>query len=143
MSHAMTQSEREGFLADVHVGIIGIIHSEHALAVPIWYGYEPGGDVWLTTNPSSIKGKALEASRRFSLCAQTEDPPYKYVTVEGAITSIDQASEETKRTMAHRYLGPEIGDMYIEGTASGAAGDRVYRMTPDTWYTVDYAKDFG
>ena len=45
--------------------------------------------------------------------------------------------------MAHRYLGPETGDMYLEATAGEAADSRVYRMTPERWYTVDYAKDFA
>ena len=143
MSHAMDRSEREAFLADLHVGVLGISADDRALAVPIWYGYEPGGDVWVITDPRSIKGRAFEAAGRYSLCAQTEDPPYKYVSVEGPVSAIEDSSDEISRAMAHRYLGPELGDLYIESTASESAGNRVYRMTPDTWYTVDYAKDLG
>ena len=60
MSMKMTKDEREAFLADLHVGVLGINHGDVPLAVPIWYDYEPGGDVWVLTSPDSIKGKALE-----------------------------------------------------------------------------------
>ena len=46
MSLAMTKQEREGFLADLHVGIISITEEGRGpLTVPIWYLYEPGGEV--------------------------------------------------------------------------------------------------
>ena len=42
----MTLDEREQFLADVHVGVVAVERPGRApLAVPIWYGYEPGGEV--------------------------------------------------------------------------------------------------
>ena len=42
MSLSMTEAEREEFLADLHVGVLGVNHGDVPLAVPIWYGYEPG-----------------------------------------------------------------------------------------------------
>lgn len=143
MSHAMTESERQEFLAGLHVGVIGVTVGDRPLAVPIWYDYEPGGDVWVITGPDSIKGRALEANRWYSLCAQTEDPPYRYVTVEGPVTAIEDGSIDVTRSMAHRYLGAEMGDMYVEATAGEERSSRVYRMTPERWYTVDYSKDFA
>jgi len=141
MSHKMSRVEREEFLAGLHVGVIGVSTSDTtSLPLPIWYSYEPGGDVAIITGPASIKGRALEATRWFSLCAQEEAPPYKYVVVEGPVTSVEECDEETIRSMAHRYLGVEGGDGYIESTADEAAGN-VYKMTPERWYTVDYGKD--
>ena len=139
MSHAMSQAERQTFLKGLHVGVIGVSVGDRPLAVPIWYDYEPGGDVWVITGPSSVKGRALEESRWYSLCAQTEEPPYKYVTVEGPITAVEACETDVIRAMAHRYLGAEMGDMYVEGVEGGDS--RVYRMTPERWYTVDYSKD--
>lgn len=109
MSLAMTQQEREAFLADLHVGILGVNHGKVPLAVPIWYAYKPGGDVWVITNRESIKGKALDATGRFSLCAQSEDLPYKYVTVAGSVSVVEDSSHDTLLTMATRYLGPKLG----------------------------------
>ncbi len=141
MSHKMSRAEREEFLAGVHVGVMSVsLEATKSLALPIWYSYTPGGDVAIITGPSSVKGRALEATERFSLCAQEEAPPYKYVVVEGPVTSVVECDEEFRRSMAHRYLGAEFGDLYLESTADQAAGS-VYNMTPEHWYTVDYAKD--
>ena len=147
MSLVMTREEREAFLADVHVGVLSVVEEGRGpLTVPIWYSYEPGGDVRIVTDPQSKKGKLLERSGRFSLCAQTEAVPYKYVSVEGPVVSVEPADVEGHtRPMAHRYLGQELGDQYIEATQSEPGRDRnvVIRMRPERWLTVDYAKQFA
>lgn len=147
MSLKMTRDEREAFLADVHVGIISIAEAGRGpLAVPIWYGYAPGGDLWIVTEGNSRKGKLLSSLQRFSLCVQTEEPPYKYVSVEGPVTSIAAADlERDLRPLAHRYLGKELGDGYIEATggAESRAGSIVVRMRPERWLTTDYSKQFS
>src|SRR5437773_571739 len=72
----------------------------------IWYSYEPGGEIRIITARSSRKGKLLEQAGRFSLCAQAETPPYKYVSVEGPIVAIEGADlERDRRPLAHRYFG--------------------------------------
>jgi len=147
MSLAMTKREREAFLAELHVGVISIEEPGRGpLCVPIWYDYEPGGELWIITDRGSRKGKLLEAAGRFSLCAQSEALPYKYVHVEGPIVSADASDlERVGRAMAHRYLGRELGDQYVEATrAEAARADTIcYRMRPKRWLTVDYAKQFA
>jgi len=147
MSLAMTKQEREAFLADLHVGVISIQEPGRGpLTVPIWYDYRPGGELWIITDRGSRKGKLLDAAGRFSLCAQTESVPYKYVTVEGPIVSVESTDmEDVGRSMAHRYLGQELGDQYVEATrAEAERGDTVcFRMRPEHWLTVDYAKQFS
>jgi PPOX class probable F420-dependent enzyme len=146
-SLAMTKAEREAFLAERHVGVISLPDPERGpLTVPIWYGYEPGGALWVLTERGSRKGRLLAVGRRVSLCAQTETPPYRYVSVEGPVVAIEPADRERHtRPMAHRYLGPELGDRYVEATAAErAAGESVLvRIRPERWLTVDYRKQFG
>ncbi len=147
MSLRMTKAEREEFLADLHVGIISIAEPGRGpLTVPIWYGYEPGGELWIVTEGDSRKGRLLKQVERFSLCAQTEQPPYKYVTVEGPITSITSSElERDERPLAHRYLGVEFGDRYIEATGGTAAraNNVLVKMRPERWLSVDYSKEFS
>jgi nitroimidazol reductase NimA-like FMN-containing flavoprotein (pyridoxamine 5'-phosphate oxidase superfamily) len=145
MSLNMTRAEREAFLADLHVGIISIADPERGpLTVPIWYDYEPGGELWVLTGRTSRKGKLLEGAGRFSLCAQTEAPPYKYVSVEGAITAIEPSDvEKHGRPMARRYLGRELGDRYVAETMQANEQSVLVRMRPELWLTVDYAKQFS
>lgn len=140
MSLRMSQTQRETFLMDLHVGIISIEHQDAApLCVPIWYDYAPGKGLWVLTGKDSQKGRALATAGRFSLCAQTEAPPYQYVSVEGAITETRPAElERDSRPMAHRYLGKEFGDQYV--ASSGNDDSIVFVMTPERWRTVDYSK---
>ena len=141
MSLAMSEQERQEFLAGVHVGVISIERADGPpLTVPIWYGYEPGGLVWIITGAGSLKGRLLNAARRFSLCAQTEEPPfYKYVSVEGPIVDVAPAElEADRRPLAHRYFGPELGDAYVARTKGG--GGLKFSMRPTRWWSVDYTK---
>ena len=144
MSLAMTKQERERFLADLHVGIISIPEEGRGpLTVPIWYSYEPGGELRVVTARTSQKARLLQRAARFSLCAQTETPPYKYVSVEGPVIAIEPADlERDRRPLARRYLGAELGDRYIESTRDVVGSVRV-RMRPERWLTVDYAKAYG
>ncbi len=143
MSIEMTVEERETFLAELHVGIISIADGRRGpLTLPIWYDYEPGGELRIITDEKSKKAKLLDQSGRFSLCAQTEAAPYKYVSVEGAITSTRPADfEGDLRPMAHRYLGTELGNAYAE--ANTVQGQVVISMRPDRWRTTDYGKQYG
>jgi nitroimidazol reductase NimA-like FMN-containing flavoprotein (pyridoxamine 5'-phosphate oxidase superfamily) len=143
MSLAMTRAEREAFLADVHVGIIGIeVPESPPLCVPIWYDFDPGIGVWVITDPDSQKGRALRAAGRFSICSQSEEPPiYRYVSVSGPVVEMRDADlERDTRPMARRYFGEQLGDQYVE--SSGGAG-QVFVMRPERWRTVDYGKLSG
>ena len=148
MSLRMTRAERDAFLADLHVGIISIEQADASpICVPIWYDYEPDMGVWILTAEKSVKGVALRAAGRFSLCAQEETPPnYRYVSVEGPVTEVRPADrEKDSRPMAHRYFGQKLGDLYVE--SSGGDGEQdvnlVFTMRPERWRTVDYGKLAG
>lgn len=141
MSLAMTQPEREAFLADLHVGVISIEQAgAPPLSVPIWYDYTPEAGVWVITGADSLKGKALVAAGRYTMVAQTEAPPaYQYVSVEGPVIETRDADvERDLRPMAHRYFGAELGDAYTAGTPHD--GQLVFVMQPERWRTVDYRK---
>ena len=142
MSTAMTKQERERFLADLHVGIISVAEEGRGpLTVPIWYSYEPGSEVRVVTGGTSRKAQLLRTARRFSLCAQTEAPPYKYVSVEGPIVAIEPANlDRDRRPLAHRYFGVQAGDRYVERTRVETVENVLVRMRPEQWFTVDYGK---
>lgn len=142
----MTHSEREAFLAGLHVGVLAIPRDgdRGPLAAPVWYDYAPGGEdgdaeLWFLTGPDSLKGRLLSEGARVTLVAQQEAAPYAYVSVEGVVTEIRQADAEAdSRPMARRYLGEELGDAYTKATAEAAAVRISVR--PERWLTVDYAK---
>jgi hypothetical protein len=107
----------------------------------VWYVYE-GGEVVFVIEKESRKAKLLAEGARISLCAQTEAPPYRYVSVEGPVQLGEPDYERHVRAMAHRYLGRELGDGYLAATGGpdATAGQRLVRLTPERWLSVDYGK---
>ncbi len=142
---SMSAKEREAFLAGLHVGVISIAEPGRGpLTVPIWYTYEPGGELRIVTGRDSRKGRLLSVGARLSLCAQSEAPPYRYVSVEGPVVSLEPVElERDLRPLARRYLGVELGDAYVAATRDEAAGSVVVRIRPERWLSVDYGKEFG
>ncbi|AFU00857.1 pyridoxamine 5'-phosphate oxidase family protein [Nocardia brasiliensis] len=136
----MTSDEREKFLAELHVGVIAIERADRApLAVPIWYGYEPGGEVKIWTDNGSVKERLIRAAGRFSLTAQVEQPPYRYVTVEGTVTSIERATVDDVLAIAVRYLGPDEGKAFAEQNLSESS--LLVSLRPEKWLSTDYSKE--
>ncbi len=134
----MTEAEREAFLADVHVGVLSIARRDKGpLALPVWYLYEPGGEVLVSMDGSSLKARLLGNTGRATLTAQVETPPYRYVMVEGPVV-IEPASHDGL-ALASRYLGPELGAWYAERNPAGADSVTV-RLRPQQWLTCDYGK---
>lgn len=135
----MTRDEREQYLADVHVGVIAVERPGRApLAVPIWYGYRPGGEVLLWTESESLKHRLIRDAGRFAITAQDEQPPYKYVTAEGDVTGIEPADEADVRALAVRYLGEEAGALFAAENLTPTS--IIIRMRPHRWLSTDYSK---
>ena len=145
MSRIMTSVERERFLADLHVGVISIPEEGNGpLTIPIWYGYTPGGEVYFMTAVRSRKARLLKAGERISLCVQIEQRPYRYVSVEGPVTSIGPVDlERDARPLYRRYLGVEAGDAHIAAAAQKITGgdELVFRMRPERWLSGDYTPE--
>jgi hypothetical protein len=141
----MSPTERETFLAGVHVGVLSVADPGHGpLTVPVWYAYEPGGTLDVVTGRDTRKARCLRAAGRFSLCAQDETPPYGYVSVEGRIADIvDPVPPGVREAMAYRYLGQEFGDLYLAATEESAPEQVLFRLAPERWRTTDYAKQSG
>lgn len=134
----MTRAEREAFLAGLHVGILVIERPDGPpAAAPVWYAYEPGGAVELVTGTGSEKARLLEAAGRASLCAQREEIPYAFVTVEGPVELDETDHEDLLVALARRYLGG-LADAYLESTRGESMV--LVRLTPERWRTSDYGK---
>ena len=142
---AMSKAEREAFLAATHVAVVAIAREGRApLAVPVWYRYEPGGPVRFVTGGSSLKADLVRRAGRLSLCAQTETPPYQYVSVEGPATVSNEIDHELDvRQVAIRYLGKEMGELYLATTAEQYEGSVLVTLRPRHWLSVDYTKMGG
>ncbi len=56
---------------------------------------------------------------------------------------MDPVAPEVLRALAHRYLGPEFGDLYLAATEDDAPDQAMFRLAPERWRSTDYAKQYG
>ena len=134
----MNEHEQQDFLAGKHIGVLAVQRTQGPpLAVPVWYGYEPGGDVVLWTyGEQTAKGRMIRKAGAFTLVVQNEDMPYRYVSVSGPITWEDATVEAAVPVVA-RYLPEERAKEFV---AEFNPGHVIIRMTPERWRGVDYSK---
>jgi PPOX class probable F420-dependent enzyme len=137
----MSKEEREAFLADVHVAVISIADGDRGpLTAPVWYMYEPGGDIRFTIGADSRKMQRLRETNRMSLCVQTETAPYAYVTVEGPVTLGPSDFEGVSAPIARRYLGEAGAKAYYRGREGDSPDTVLVTLKPERWLTTDYSK---
>jgi uncharacterized protein len=135
---SMSKQEREEFLAALHVGVLAVDRPDGPpLVVPIWYRYAAGGVVEFNTEGSSEKVQLLKQSGHASLCAQREELPYAYVTVDGPV-EVESTDQATRVDIATRYLGSPAGAQYVDTYPDG--DDVVVRLHPTRWRTMDFSK---
>ncbi|WP_327717713.1 pyridoxamine 5'-phosphate oxidase family protein [Streptomyces sp. NBC_00490] len=136
---ALTRLEREQFLAEPHVAALSVDAGEGRapLSVPIWYQYEPGGDIWIITGLGSRKQRLIEAAGRFSLMVDTVEPKLKYVSVEGPVLETTPATIELLREMSARYLPPEKVEAYVDFAWKNHGEQVIIRLRPERWVSSD------
>jgi len=143
MTMVMTVDERERFLAGPHVAVLSVADGDGRgpLSMPVWYLYEPGGEILFSTARDSRKMDLIRRAGRVSLIVQNATPPYySYASVEGPVTAIEAATLEQGKALAKRYLSPEHAALYLESTKDSTEIFDVVRVRPERWFTRDYAK---
>jgi general stress protein 26 len=135
----LSKEERQEFLAEPHVAALSVAAgSDRApLVVPIWYQYEPGGEIWFHTPVTSRKAKLIEAAGRVSLMVDEIEPRVRYVSVEGPVVRTEPGTEEVVRAMTARYLPPERVEPYLEFAMAEHGEQVVYVVRPERWLSAD------
>jgi hypothetical protein len=135
---ALSQAEREQFLAEPHIGALSVVEGDRApLIVPIWYSYTPGGELSVNTGPQSRKARAIQAAGRFSLLAQRTEPTVRYVSVEGPVTRTVPGSHEGSWEMAARYLPADKVADFVKYEETQLGEHVVIYMRPEHWVSAD------
>ncbi len=140
----LSKAEREAFLAGVHVAVFAVADGARGpIAVPVWYAYDPGGDILINTGKSSPKAVLAAAAGRATLCVQSEAPPYGYVSVEGRAVLEPADYDGQLVPIARRYLGA-AAEMYLAGSSkeTSEADNVLIRLTPERWRTADFSKQY-
>ena len=134
----MSTSERENFLSEVQVGIIGIDEKNRSpRIVPLWYSFDPNIGITIIVKETSKKLKLLKSAMQFSICVQKATPPYKHVSVQGPIVEVRPCDDLIDLPqMVYRYLGDIAGAEYL--SKRPAEKSVVLIMKPEKWITADY-----
>jgi hypothetical protein len=149
MARTLTPAEREQFLARPQVGVLSVadLDGERApLTVPVWYAYQPGGELTFFTGTqgrAARKTRLLERAGKLSFCVQQPEYPYKYVTAECTVVKADRApAAEQVLAVVGRYLPQEAAEGFTAAELSNPAGTFVlFTARPDRWLSFDFADD--
>lgn len=137
---ALSREEREQFLAEPHVAALAVDAAQEGrapLTVPIWYVYEPGGDLWIMTGRDSHKGRAIAAAGRFSMMVDRVAPTVRYVSVEGPVVSTRAATREELAEISARYLPAGKVDAYVDFAWKEHGEQVVVHLRPEHWLSAD------
>lgn len=147
MPRPLTEQERQAFLAEPHIGVLSVAgeNNRPPLMAPIWYGYQPGGQLTFFTGTQTRKAQLLQRVGVLSFLVQREQIPYKYVTVEGAVVKSDQPpSTEQMLAVVRRYLPEEAAQAFVAAEiARSGTGLVHFTIRPDRWLTADFTDDFA
>jgi uncharacterized protein len=148
MPRPLTKQEREAFLADIHVATLSVASDSDRppLTIPVWYHYQPGGNVTFFTNTQGSKTRKvrlIEKAGVLSLAVQREAIPYKFVTVEGTVTKTDRSpSAEQLFVIVSRYLPEEMAQGFVKTELDRPASESElvhYTIRPDRWLSMDFS----
>ncbi|MBT2418378.1 pyridoxamine 5'-phosphate oxidase family protein [Streptomyces sp. ISL-22] len=136
---ALTREEREQFLAEPHIAALAVDAGagRAPLTVPIWYQYEPGGDIWIMTGLDSRKNQLIQAAGRFSLMVDRLEPTIRYVSVEGPVVKTTPATVEELREVSARYLPADKVEGYVDFALKNHGENVVIHMRPERWVSSD------
>ncbi|KMS74795.1 pyridoxamine 5'-phosphate oxidase [Streptomyces viridochromogenes] len=136
---ALTREEREQFLAEPHIAALSVDAGpgRAPLTLPIWYQYEPGGDIWVMTGLDTRKNQLIQAAGRISLMIDRLEPTIRYVSVEGPVVKTTPATLEQLREISARYLPAEKVDGYVDFAWKNHGEQVVIHMRPERWVSSD------
>lgn len=97
------------FLEEQHFGVLATVNNDGSPQQSVMW-YEPRGDtIMMNTLRGRKKDRNLLSDSRASVCVEDG---YRYVTMEGPITMVDDpaVAQADIAALARRYHGPEEGE---------------------------------
>jgi len=144
----MTEQECQAFLAEPHVAVLSVASGgdRPPHATPVWYAYQPGGDVTFFTGTQGRRSRKATLVRQagvVSLTVQREDFPYQYVTVEGTVVRTDQPpSAEQVLAVVRRYLPEDQAQGVVNAELDSPTTEFVlFTIRPDRWLSFDFGDE--
>jgi uncharacterized protein len=145
MPGRLTVPQSQEFLGEPRVAVLSVASDggRPPHAVPVWYAYQPGGDISFFTSTqgrTARKVRLIERAGVVTVTVQQPEFPYKYVTVEGTVVRADRPpSAEQMLAVVRRYLPEEMAHGFV-GAELGNPASRVVLFTvrPERWLSFDF-----
>jgi nitroimidazol reductase NimA-like FMN-containing flavoprotein (pyridoxamine 5'-phosphate oxidase superfamily) len=148
MPGPMTEGERQGFLAGRHVGVVSVARGDGRPphSTPVWYAYDPGGNISFFTGTQGRRSRKAELVREagvLSFVVQREEFPYAYVTIEGTVVGEDSPpSAEQVLAVVRRYLPEEQAQPFVDSELRQPLPKFVlFTIRPDRWLSFDFSDE--
>lgn len=131
---AFDETAAREFLADPRVGIFAVAaESGPPAATPVWYLYEPGGNVRIVTSASTRKAKLLAHAGAATLVVEESAQNATFVAVDLELVDVREAESADDRELASRYLEGEAIDRFVEMASEHMPDENVYTFRPTKW----------
>jgi nitroimidazol reductase NimA-like FMN-containing flavoprotein (pyridoxamine 5'-phosphate oxidase superfamily) len=148
MPGPMTEGERQEFLAGQHVGVVSVARGggRPPHCTPVWYAYQPGGNISFFTGTQgrrSRKAELIRGSGVLSFLVQHEEFPYSYVSVEGTVVGETRPpSEEQVLAVVRRYLPEDQAQWFADSELRQPSPEFVlFTIRPDRWLSFDFSDE--
>src|SRR5262249_41223330 len=145
MPRTLTGEECQAFLAEPHVGVLSVAgaNGRPPLTVPIWYAYQPGGQITFFTGTGGHRARKTPLIQRagvVSFLVQREEFPYRYVAVGATVAQSDQPpAAEQMLAILPRYLPAEHAQAFVDAELAHPTGTlRLFTVRPDRWLSADF-----
>lgn len=137
--------EWQAFLAGTHVAVLAVASDDDRppLAVPVWYHYELGGVLTFFTGTQgrvARKTRLIRKANMLSMVVQDETPPYRSVSVECRVDSIDTApNADQVLAIVRRYLPEEHAQGFAASEVNQPDSPFVlFTLRPERWHTFGF-----
>ena len=111
---AMTEAERDAFLAEARIAMLVTLYADGApSAVPVWYEWD-GERARIFTSRGSAKVKRIQADAR--VCLNVAEPagvPEAWVSLEGTARIEEEGGYALAERLARRYYAPEKAERVL------------------------------
>lgn len=136
------------FFRHRRVAVIAIPRAGRSpLATPVWYDFD-GARFRIQVEATSAKARAFAGAESLpvSLTVQSEVPPYRYAVVHGRATLRPNDQPGLRRTLARRYFGRLVGDMYVAEEEKRGVGEQalqILELVPARTVAHDFSPEAG
>lgn len=126
------------FLAGVDVGVLGVSRQDGSVHQSLVYHLVRDGRIYISTEPTRVKGRAVARTGRASYAVRGGEKPYPAFTVEGAAVLLDgEGVGDITSELFAKIFGQPLDEPFTDEKVR-SMNRVVIELTPEKVYAVSY-----